>query len=385
MGKAALLIVAVVSLMGSTYALNANQGRQQTTERVTQHGLEVVARSAALAGYHRAKQALADDFTSTSFQGTYDDASYTVTVTVAGTSADVVTTGSVTAPSGQPVSYTVKALYEQDASGGLPEEVPPFMQHMLASDGNLELRGNYGISVFSGAPSDANANVHTNGNIEISGRAGSVAGFGYYVGSTSGHVGSTFNPNHNPDDLPVTQQVSELDIPVLDIAAQASTLSVDQTTESDVTLSGVIVGGTREDPLIWHIKGNVTASGNALLTGYVMLLVEGNVSISGNFQGGMTGYLGGDESNIAIYTSGNVSLGGTADIYGQFFANGNIEMHGTPSIIGSLTTDGNFIMNGTPDLYFRNASPALTTNWQGPAGTPQTAMTAYSEWPGSVN
>jgi predicted acyltransferase (DUF342 family) len=118
--------------------------------------------------------------------------------------------------------------------------------------------------------------------------------------------------------------------------------------------------------------------GNTEIAGYALVLVNGNITLTGNVVAGESGFSGPDESSIAFYSTGDITLGGNVTIYGQMYANGNLIMHGTPKVYGSLTTAGTALLSGTPKIYYRRASPGLTTIWQDPDS--QSRLSAYSEF-----
>ena len=86
--------------------------------------------------------------------------------------------------------------------------------------------------------------------------------FGTFVGSGTSNpskaLQNTFQPNHNPTSLSGSYQAGRVDVPVFDSAAYTSSVVVDATTSGDVVLSGDYnLGGTRENPYVWHVTGNV--------------------------------------------------------------------------------------------------------------------------------
>lgn len=185
------------------------------------------------------------------------------------------------------------------------------------------------------------------------------------VHRTQAKACSARSPNYNPTGLNGAYQSGAVDIPVFDSAAYLSKVVVDATTSGDVVLSGDYdLGGTREDPYIWHVTGNVSSSGGTTIDGYVMFIVDGEVALTGNVNMGDTGYNGPDESSVAFYSGGNVELGGNSQIYGQIYTSANVWFHGTPRVYGSITSGATTTLSGTPKIYFRESSPALTTIWQ---------------------
>ena len=388
MGKAAILIITASVLLGSVYAYGAKDEANAADERLSTHQREILSRNAALAGYNLAKQALAESFDTVtpSLSGTYAGSDYSVTITkTAGAIARVVSTGTSLDPEGKEVTFTVDANIEKEVITQIADEAPPFMRYAVTTDEDLYLNGNILLDLFvdGNAENTLNANMHTNGNLGISGNAATVRGFGTYAdaawASPSTALFNTFDPYYNPTDDPVVQRVPEVDIPEFDIPEFLSKTTVDQTTTGNVTLSGSYsLGGTRENPYVWYVDGDVTSSGGATIDGYVMFIVNGDVTISGNVMAGNV-VQEGDESSIGIYASGHVKLGGNSKIYGQIYAGSSVSVfHGTPRIFGNIASKGAVTLSGTPKVYYRVPSPALTTIFEDPQV--QLKLVSYSEW-----
>lgn len=387
MGKAMMLIVAAFGMMGAFYMMGTRQGLAETDRQLAGHQYEVVARNAALAGYQRARQLLSEDYYNAgAFAGDFAGADYAVAIVRAGNKTTVTSTGEVQDSEGGTIAYRIEAQIERELVVTIAEEPPTFMQYALLTEKNLSLSGDVEADLYvqGGATNTLNANVHTNGNLTIKGNSVLVRGFGTYVGHASANPSNallgSFQPYYNPTNAPTVSQATALSIPGYDASLFASRVEVDRTDAGDVTLSGTYnLGGTRNDPFIWHVQGNLRTTGNTTLTGYVLFLVDGNVTFNANLSAGATGYSGADESSIALYADGNVSLGGNAAVYGQVYADGDLTfLHGTPSVYGSLTTRGSADLRGTPNIYYRPASPALTTIFQEP--TVHLRLIAYSEW-----
>jgi hypothetical protein len=385
MGKAAALAVIAFGILGTYYSTSTYQGVLQSNEEVAGHQYEVLARMAAMTGYNLASQRLTEGFGSDYFVGTHHPGKYTVTTTVSGTHAKIKSVGTVVSAEGDTASYTALAEFEQTSSAIIPEEAPVFMRYALFSEEDLELKGNVlgDILVTGTARSMLNANMHTNGYLRISGNSITVKGFGTYTkGATANPAKAllgSFEPNYNPANEPSAQQTAAVEAPDFDITAFLNNVVVDKT-DADVVLTGTYdLGGTREDPYIWHITGNMTVLGNATISGYAMFLVENHIILSGNVLAGASGYDGPDESNLALYAGGGINLGGNVEVYGQLFSQGDVVFaHGTPFVYGSITTRGMADVVGTPKIYYRTPSPALTTNWQD--NDIEINLVAYSEW-----
>lgn len=390
MGKATILFIAAFSMGGMFYMAGTQRGVAATDEAVSDYQYEVLVRNAALAGYQQARQVLASGTFSGSqhtFSGSYDGCSYDVEIAqgASGTYA-VRSYGAVQNGSGRTLTYTVYAEYDRDIVPTISDEAPAFMRYALLTDDDLSLDGDVltDLYVQGDEANTLNANVHTNGNLFIRGNSVEVRGFGTYRGYGSSNPASalteSFDPNYNPASAPSSAWADSVEIPAYDAGLFASRIDVDDSRTGDVTLSGThTFAGTREDPYVMHVTGSLTLQGGTRIDGYVLFLVDGNVSVSGNVEAGETGYDGSDESSIGIYAGGNLDLAGNARIYGQLFVGGTVSfMQGTPTVYGNLTTQGAATLRGTPQIYYRPASPALTSVFE-PA-TIHLKLTAYSEW-----
>ena len=377
MGKTALFAIAAFAVMGAVYGLSTSGGMLGTSEEIAEHDYEIMARNAAISGYEQAKLKLSETFASETFSGSYEGAAYTVSAQVTGGEAKVTSLGQAFLPSGSTKLFHVVATFRQESSYTIADEPPAFMQYALITEDDLKLAGNLDIERLDtegAAESNLNADVHTNGSLTVNGKAANIRGFGSYKTFENVRHESVFRPYYNPANDPVVYRIAEgIDIPAVefDIPTLVASLgsAVDQTSTEDVTLSGTYdfeaMGATRNNPHIWHITGNLSGSGNVELQGYVMFLVDGNASFSGNLQQDTAGER--MENSTAIYVSGDVSISGTADfLNAQIFAKEDVQMTGTSGIYGTVAVGGEAKIAGTPLITYVPASPALTTIWQDP-------------------
>ncbi|NNE35699.1 MAG: hypothetical protein HKN13_10705 [Rhodothermales bacterium] len=382
MGKALMVLVAGFVVASAFYSTSRTDSVNDSSAKISDHQYEVLAREAALKGYEVAKQELASDFSGGQLTGSFEGGSYSTTIAVNGSTASIASMGTMTGSGGEPIEYTVQAEYEH-LSSALPLNPPSFMDYALLADEDLELGGRIltEVLVTGDDGAELNADMHTNGDLRISGNKVSVQGFGTYVGSghasPSGALQGSFQPNHNPTEGATAIRTSAVDLPTFNMSQYLAKVEADQTNLGAV-LSGSYELGTRENPFVWHIDGDLTTLGNTTIDGYAIFLVDGNIDLTGNVVVGDSGYEGADESSTAFYASGDIELGGNTKFYGQFYANGNLRLHGTPRIYGSLTTAGVATLSGTPKIYYRKASPGLTTIWQDREDISR--LVAYSEW-----
>jgi len=264
----------------------------------------------------------------------------------------------------RPVVWKIYTEYQRKPIA-TPTEVPPFLDYALMSNGGLQLAGSMNVDLAAWADAE-NANVHTNGSLKITGNSVDVLGFGTHsLGASSspaGAIETTFTPGENEYDRSSVFEVHQIEVPEFTVANYIDDVVPDMIT-GPVTLSGdYALGGTREDPYVWVVNGDLSATGGTTLDGYVLFLVDGNIDLSSNVAAGMDA-MGSTESTMAFYASGDIIFNGTVDIYGQFLAGGNFIVEGTPTIYGSVTTSGSAILKGTPNLNYLKASPALAQIW----------------------
>jgi hypothetical protein len=391
MGKAALFAIVAFTLIGGYYTLSSQRGMIESVDRLSGHQYEVLARNAALAGYTQARQRIADagGFSVPSQTGSFQGATYQTSVTTVdgGQAAVIRSSGVVSDGSDRLWTYDVKARILQEQVYEISDEPPMFMRFGLIVDSDLTLSGNILIDPMIVAGADNaqyNANIHTNGTLTVNGAAATIRGFGTYVVNRNvQHQGRVFNPYYNPTNEPVVQRVDPVAIPNLDFSVSqiAASLGPNQSHPGDYTLSGNIdyaaMGASRENPYVVHVGGNLTASGGTNITGYVIYLVEGDITFNGNVTMGQV--QGPPESNFAFYSERDITIGGNArSLNGQIFAKRDIKFHGTPNIYGNVVAGRNADISGTPKIYYTPASPALTSMFQDPVVSFR--LLSYNEW-----
>ncbi|MDX1420632.1 MAG: hypothetical protein R3181_11745, partial [Rubricoccaceae bacterium] len=386
-GKAALLATALAfTLLGVRYALGTQTQRDQTRAGTYGDQRAVQARSAALAGFERAMHHLGEDFTDAALSGTLDGIAYEVDVAAgADHTAEITSEGVAPGPNGLTRRYVVTATVGNTEY--IPSETPPFMRYGLMADDDLTLSGNaeiLSIGVTDEQQAYLNASVHTNADLHVGSNSTRVSGFGTYVDDLSGHTSHSFQPNHNPDGLAALAQADPVPIPRIDPDAMAALLPVthdlravllgDYAAEfEDIRLQG----GTREAPVVWRLRGDALLD-DVVIDGYAILIVEGDVHLDGVVRATGAGYDGPQESPLAIYTTGEVTMSGNTRAYAQIYAEQGVRYQGNVDIYGNLVVGGTFETNGSARIHYIPASPALTRYWDGSLGNGLTLL-AYAE------
>ncbi|MCX8056638.1 MAG: hypothetical protein N3F03_03380 [Ignavibacteria bacterium] len=237
---------------------------------------------------------------------------------------------------------------EKMGSGGLP----PFMRYAVLSGRNLNLNG--GVTITN-AGNGLNANVHVNGNFSMNGN-NDIDGFLTYTGSAQSNPANALNtritPVSNPTNLPVhfqTQQVNIPDIDPNDIKNKATDIYY-----GNKSFSGNITLGTKENPKIIYVTGDLSISGN--VTGYGIFVSLGNVIISGNVTINSPDPT---VSNIGIYSKNDLIVNGNVTLNAQLYANGNVVLNGNNRIYGNVVSKNSVQMNGNVTVYYKPANELL--------------------------
>jgi hypothetical protein len=356
MGRSLILIVGAAAIFGMiSFISGAGTSASRTGADVSEHGERVLAREIAVSGHAVSLRAIEEnvalngDYTGpVRYDGQYQGGTYMSTVDRFGDQLTVVTRSNRAA-----TSYVIRATYQIETDGVIPEDVPEFMSYAMMTGQDLTITGSASIHAQAGQ----NADIHTNGAISIGGWP-LVQGFGTHVNGASpeNRLPGVFKPNDNPDADPVVSQQSAVDLPEFhadDYKDRATIVS-----EGNVSLgSGDIPKlGTRTRPTIWYVGGDLSINGGHF-DGYVIFVVDGEISISGNIT--TAGSLGG-ETNVAFYSGGNVKVAGGAEVRGQIYSQGDISFAGNASLYGSMTAVGKATFSGTFNLYYNEPSPALT-------------------------
>ena len=390
MDKAILILVAVFTVTGAFYSLRTNQDMLGTSKRVSDHQYGALAREAAINGLNFARQSLADSYTGFEYTGDAPDGKYHVTATVVGELATVRSTGMITDTDGLPLSHRIIAVYDGKPGLQYQPAAPDFLQYALISEQTINLGGSVDSEVYLQGEegSKLNANIHTNADLTVNGNRVRVEGYGSYFGNVSaspaGALETSFEPNYAPTEGPAVYQVDDkVEIPVYDAAAYVDKVISNGFNviehSGDLALSGVYNYGTRENPTIIHVTGNLSTPGSSVLNGYVMFMVDGNVSLTGNIVSNNSDYAGPDESSVAFYSGGAMAIDGTIEISAQLYSGGDVSMGGKATIYGGVATLGEAQITGSPKIYYRTPSPALAINWQD-VEVINSHLVSYSEW-----
>ncbi len=373
MGRMLLFLVLGIGALFSFASLNINYSNSRLVNTTIEKFEKIQANNIAAGGIEKAISELNID-TTWSGVSNLQIAHGTLTVSVSNTTSsypggpDMHLTGMRLITSTGVINnqtVTIQSVLQLASS----PTVPPFLEYAIASGTELELEGN--INVRDDYNSNWNANVHTNGELETSGNAYSVRGFGTYSNQLESHS-NNFVPNVNPNSDPVTARVPPIDLPIfnpndyLEIATNI--------TNGDLTINGSTTLGTKSHPAIYYVNGNINFRGST--NGYGIFIATGNINFNGNVT---VNTQDPDGSNLGFYAGGNIQSSGNISLAGQMYASGNIQASGNFTLIGSMTARRNIELSGNPTIRYRPANAALTNQFWPSATNSRPVSVSYYE------
>lgn len=385
MGKAVLFLVASMALTSGVFMFAGLQRSVfQADGQFNEQAAQLLARQVALTAMSEARTGFLSapsGFTtsSTTYSGTFEGGTFETSLIPESSGLEstvrIRVEGRMPYGEGQIASHTIETTYRLGAGGGAVSpstQVPEYMSYALLLNNDLEIGGRATIH----ASPQSNANVHTNGVLRGNGNAARVEGYGTYAGGAdfTGQSSDTYQPKFIvPGQSPV-YRVDPVEIPSFDASRYRS---MADEVSGTVSLGNLQLGGSREDPKIWYVDGDLALNGGTV-TGYGLLVVKGNVTINGNVTTS-----GPDNSHLTIYTEGDVefTMNGNATIHGNLFVNGDLKkFNGNATLYGSMTVRGSAEITGNYDLYYREVSPTLTLPDPSEPGELTWQAASYREW-----
>ncbi|MFK7843761.1 MAG: S8 family serine peptidase, partial [Rhodothermales bacterium] len=232
-------------------------------------------------------------------------------------------------------------------------QLPPFFEYAIFAGKDLKLYD--GLQVFAEEGALKNASVFSNRRLSIYGRQTKIEGFGYYKSKISGKYASAFHPPYNPTDLTPYRKVDDIKVPKF--KASDHKKAATKTTTGNLKLSGHYTLGTRENPEIWYVSGNLKIVDEVTISGYGVFLVNGKIQIYDNLRT----VSGTEETTLGLYSSGNInSYASDLAISAQVFSGSRIEILDNTTIYGNITATANINFYDNVTVHYRAALPILT-------------------------
>jgi hypothetical protein len=240
--------------------------------------------------------------------------------------------------------------------------IPTFMDYALLTGSSLSMSGN--ISIVPDCKYSGNANVQANSNVSVSGCSANIGGFLTYTGSESGDLSGIVTPIVNPNGLSAYSQGPAVTIPTFSPNNYSNIATTTYT--GNKTLSGAVTLGTKTNPAIIIIQGNLTLS-SATFTGYGAILVTGNVALSG---GNKLTTIDPQGSALGLYIAGNLAMSGNSEIDANMLVLGTVSMSGTPNIIGNIISQNPIALSGNVQLDYKPPVSSITQPFWSAASRP---------------
>lgn len=260
-------------------------------------------------------------------------------------------------------THIIRAVIQLPGSSGPLNKVPPFLTYAIASGENLHLNGN--INIRDDFNPLWNANVHTNKNFSMNGN-NTIKGFLSYTGNASSNPAHRLNtnitPNVNPDNDPNHFQTDAIEIPTFDPDDYLDVVT--DFYAGNKSFNGNIILGTKDNPKIIYVGGNLTLNGN--VTGYGAFVVKGTTTLNGNVN---ITTIDPTSSNLGIYSKGNITMNGNVTVKAQLLSSNKITLNGNVKVHGSMAALGGVLFNGNVRVYYRPAAEELSDPfWKGGGG-----------------
>jgi hypothetical protein len=359
-----------MGLIASYSMMQLNDSNLNVTDNASEDYEINQARNLAVSGVEHAMMELAQDSTWTAGYQSESIADGTLSVQVERTRAMypggpdaglnnarlVTATGTV-----QGRSITIRTIVE------IPSVYirPPGLGYGILSDGDFDVSGNILVKDY-GNPA-WNASIHTNSDLSWNGNTAEVAGYGTFSVAGSGnaaHAKNIFVPNVDLGGE-VVHQAPPVAIPEIDIDKWEKIATRKLYSNTKITSHTKL--GTKDNPEIWYIHGDLELSGK--MEGYGVFLVTGDLKLTG--QAKMTA-LDPSGNNLGIIVAGDVKSTGTSDLDATLIAGGSVSATGTTTIIGSIIAKGEIKLAGTPNIYYRPMLDELASKiWEGKPERPR--------------
>jgi len=275
---------------------------------------------------------------------------------------------------------------------------PPALAMALLTEGSVKLAGGATVQSYSTGEDTLNADVHTNGDLIVQGTS-RIYGFASASGTVSAPTGSIIPPV-NPDGVtPYYEGVDEVSIPDVDPAAWASDDYVhskipnasivryygDQYYSNDTIVN---LGGTKDNPVVCYIEGDLHMSAKTTFAGYTILVVNGDVHLNTSKKSvGSIGTLGG---SFGVYCN-NMHLAAYAKVYGLAYVREHFHLTGQAAVYGAALSKGYDpatgetgstmeMLTGKFDIYYRPTDESVFVEGGKPKKLSYQQRSAGQDW-----
>ena len=370
MGKMLILLVVGMGVVASLARLQMTQSSSNAADNATIDFQRNQARNLALSGVDLAIARVAADSTWMTGYSSNSISNGTLDVAIERTSAMYPGGPNVNLKSARLITSTGTVLGETrviQAVIQIPSlnTLPAGLRYAMYSHGDLEMRGNETVRDDNNPA--WNANIHTNAALKLTGN-NTVKGYGTYFSNISSSPASNLNPTFTPNvpsGGPVQYKTAMVPRPTIDPSKWAALAT--QTYNGATTFSGSTVLGSKNNPAIIYVKGNLTLSGN--VSGYGVLLVTGNLFLVGNTT---VTSLDPSGNNLGVIVGGDAQVNGNVTVAGNFLTKGDFLSNGSVTVIGSVAANGRIDVKGGVTVRYRPPMAGVMGKvWGSMPGRPQ--------------
>lgn len=354
MGRLALFLVAA-ALLGSAIAhRSAQQNIIEGERQLHAYTNKAIARIIAQTGLAEAEHNYYQNFKllgsyagPSALSGKYQGGTYSIQIDDSGPITSLRVVGQY-----EDEHYTIERLYDENSASGLPA----FMSSAVTCERDISVTAP--LTLRSADPT-ANANLVANRKIKIL-QPSLVEGFAFHGDALNLYTDTEsdiFQPNDNTQSEPLARQISPVNIPPFNAADHAGIATV--TSDTNLDLSGAVTLGTKENPAIWYVDGNLHISGPTTFTGYGIFLVTGDV----HFLDSITFSNADARSTFGLYANKDIHINApNLNLGGQWFTNRKFVFNHETNFEGTLASrGGDCIFNRDATITYVPASTALTT------------------------
>ncbi|NNE35043.1 MAG: hypothetical protein HKN13_07405 [Rhodothermales bacterium] len=362
-------ILILCAAIACGYYIFVQDAIEEANSRFRPSGQKVDARNAAGAGYVRAAELLYESFTDTSFAGKFADDSFRVNIDVVGNKAVVSSLG-VSLSDSSFVDHIIRVEFGRTLDA--PVQLPRFLEFALFAGRDIVAAEPVDVHSRDLAPGSFQP-FHANGRIYPDREAIKVHP------NAARQLGSVAPARRQTRSEHAKRSGAKPDsIAVQTLYGTGTRLASHAQDEGNLRLSGNIGdGASAKSPFVWHVAGDLIVTDDVVANGYVLLLVDGDVTIRGSISPSEK-FSGSEESTVAVHAAGSVAISSSVAVRAQVFSGEDIRIESQgATVVGTLSAADSIILDGPTSIEYRPASSALALNWVRPSQS--ISMISYDE------
>ena len=244
-----------------------------------------------------------------------------------------------------------------------PPDIPQFMKYAIATGGDLSSFISINTNVQPLAGYSTQADVQIDGNFNLILASMTETGNLNYTGSQNTALAYT--------NITSVSQGPQVSIPnTINTTQFENAANPSDIHTGTYTLPSTVTLGTKSNPKVIVVKGNLNLDNTITYTGYGSILVEGNVS-AGILNKVNLKPVDQSTSGLGLYVTGNLSSNfDQTEMDANIFVLGNVSMIGVNTIKGNLITPKSLTMVWSTNIYYVPMNPALVQQFSPMAARP---------------